>query len=228
MKEYNPDFVHVVTCGRTGSTLLAALLNNIDGYSIRGENLLAFEDLHQFIKKITHIVNAKHAQNTNNPWYNDINFNLIKQHVHQIIIDFLDHTQTARVVGYKEIRYHSLSKQALFNHLNFIRHITNNCKVIFLTRKMDDLLKSGWWSWDTKASKIEITKFQQHMAEYMFIRQPDPNYCFQISYEDILEKNNKLKSMFEFLGEEYNEERIQKVLDTQYSYRTGEEYDRHK
>lgn len=117
-----------------------------------------------------------------------------------------------------------IKEKCNFIHLNFLKQITNNCKIVFLTRKIDNLLKSGWWAWDVEKSKITITQFEQYMAEYMYIKHPDPNYCFQISYEDILEKNNKFESMFEFIGEKYEKEKIQKVLNERYSYRTGEEY----
>lgn len=224
MKEYNPNFVHIVTCGRTGSTLLAAVLNSIDGYSIKGENLLALDGLAQFTERISSLHNAVHSIDPTNPWFNDFDLDSMQQNVYKLITQFLDRTQTARVIGYKEIRYPLIQKQHLFKHLDFLKQVTNNCKMIFLTRKIDNLLKSGWWAWDVEKSKITITQFEQYMAEYMYIQHPDPNYCFQISYEDILEKNNKFESMFEFIGEKYEKEKIQKVLDKRYSYRTGEEY----
>jgi hypothetical protein len=48
--------------------------------------------------------------------------------------------------------------------------------------------------------------------------------CFPITYEDMVEKSSRLREMFCFLGVDYDEEMVDRVLAVQHSYKTTDEH----
>ena len=214
----DPEVVNIISCGRTGSTLLMGILNSIDGYMIRGENLQIFHKLFEFHQLANRI---KHYKKETHPWFNNYSTDNINQNLKRLFFDFLDKDRTHRVVGFKEIRYvfgehkHQRGqlplvpmspneKRLLFKYLDFLHELTN-CKFIYNTRTISEVVKSGWWADNNDSQKI-IKRFERIMFHYCNTR----DFCFHVSYKDVISQN--LKPMFRFLNEEYNQEKIENVL----------------
>jgi len=213
----NPQVVNVISCGRTGSTLLMGILNSIDGYMIRGENLQIFHKLFEF----NQLANRLKTETKTHPWFNDHSIDNINQNIKRLFFDFLDQKRTHRVVGFKEIRYafgefkhqrgelplsplSQKEKRDLYKYLDFLHELTD-CKFIYNTRDINAIIKSAWWATNDKSRQI-IQRFEQIMHHYCKIKK----FCFHVSYEDVISQN--LKPMFDFLNEKYNPDKINKLL----------------
>ena len=61
-----------------------------------------------------------------------------------------------------------------------------------------------------------MDKFVTAKSRFAAYAAQDEN-SFEITYEDIVSKNERLQSMFEFLGIEYSQEIVDKVLDRPHS-----------
>ena len=128
------DFILILSCGRSGSTLLQRVLNTIEGYNICGENYGAIEDLLLFYHKLKYsdrfIPRIENKELTYQEcinkeikpcWYNTFDLSLIKNQIRNIILNMFNplneidtlveainlftEKRKYRVVGFKEIRF---------------------------------------------------------------------------------------------------------------------------
>ena len=72
----NFESVLIVTYGRSGSTLLQGILNNIDGVLVRGENNNFIYGLYEAYKKLIDTRNYEDITQPNNSWYGAGEINL--------------------------------------------------------------------------------------------------------------------------------------------------------
>ena len=95
-----PKVVNIISCGRTGLTLLMGFLNSIDGYLIRGENLQIFHKLFEF-RQIAGTLKPQPA--TINPYFNNYSLHNIEEGLRSLFFTFLDPFREHNVVGFKEV-----------------------------------------------------------------------------------------------------------------------------
>lgn len=218
VKALNYQSVLIVTYGRTGSTLLQGILNSIDGCLVRGENNQFCYGLFEAYKNILDI--KKHyAPTATNPFYGahllDENMFLdySSQMVKKLILADKDKSEIS-CYGFKEVRYINILDN-LFEYLDFLKKIFPNAAFVFNTRKMEDVLKSGWWPERNQTETINnMIRCEKMFTSY----QQDHANSFLITYEDVTNKSPKLASLFDFLGAPYLEGKIDTVLATPHSY----------
>ncbi len=108
--------VFVVTYGRSGSTLLQNMLNSLPGYLIRGENenlLATFARGWDTVLRSTQARDMRaegRATLPQHPWfgYEDVSAQALGEALAQSFTQtVLRPTDTTRVVGFKEIRWHA-------------------------------------------------------------------------------------------------------------------------
>lgn len=217
-------FLFIVTFGRSGSTLLMGILNNIPGFCIRGENHNAFPFLMEFHNSMLNSLNGNEACEKNfglvgstNPWWNCFDEKKLSDNIRNIIVDVLDPDDKYRVVGFKEIRYPHL-KTNLSVFLSWLWNITD-CRFIFLTRNLEDVCKSEWWANNpigcNKLLSDFVNQIQVHIDMY-----PEQDW-FHVSYEDI--RRNNLEGLFDFLGEKFDRGEVERVLGVKHGYKTNGE-----
>jgi len=217
----SPEFILLVTYGRSGSTLVMGVLNSIPGYKIVGENKMAYLSLMEFYNKMkdasdsskTFAENFNSGQDTTNPWWNDFSISFLMKHIYNLMVNLIDPEGKARVVGFKEIRYSAVPD--LSQYLDWFYYITG-CKFIFLTRNINDVCKSKWHANNPKC-KENLVEFEGRVWKHM-----EDNFhqsWFHLHFDDLHNTNpDKFKALFEWLGEEYKESELSKVLSRRYSY----------
>ncbi|WP_293089411.1 sulfotransferase family 2 domain-containing protein [Okeania sp. SIO3B5] len=244
----NFDSLLVVTYGRSGSTLLQGILNSIDGILIKGENMNFIEGLYVSYQRLCGIKAKEITSPQQPWYgCESIDINLYLKNCKKLIRDVLigelsrENRDRVKCYGFKEIRYCSaeglegenweILTQALYwknlrkNHiyiqkmaeyLDFLAKVFPNPCFIFNTRNLDAVSESGWWKDFEKAKVKEILQvIEGDMNKYV---EKHPENCFKISYEDIVEKSERLKLMFGFLGVEYSESKVQEILSLPHSY----------
>jgi len=215
------EFVLIISYGRSGSTLLMGALNRIPGFKIVGENKMAHVSLMEFYDKmekardgsVNFAQNFNSGQDTTNPWWNDFSLNFLRDELRYLMSSLIDPERKARVVGFKEIRYSGVKD--LSQYLGWLYFITG-CRFIFLTRNLNDACKSKWHAKNPKC-KENLEAFEKRVWSHI-----EDNFhqsWFHLHFDDLHNtKPNKFKALFDWLGEDYKESNLSKVLSRRYSY----------
>jgi len=214
-----PNYVFIVTYGRSGSTLLQSILQSIDGYCIRGENNNILFSIYQVAQKLyqtSNKINDGSPADPSHPWYGANNFNpprFVKKMVALFIEEILQPSDEARTVGFKEIRYYQAQGEEFEKYLNFITEFFTPCKFVFNMREWHSVAKSGWWiGRDPKLAQKEVSNCDQQFHAYAK-KYPDISYL--IHYEDYDRKPETIRGLFSFLEEHFDLEKIRKIIDQQ-------------
>jgi hypothetical protein len=210
-------YVFVVTYGRSGSTLLAGLLNAIRGYRIRGENYNTLYRLYQAdaaIAKACEKFSGAEYLGPQSAWYGTPK---VRPHLYRaglmenFVANVLRPEPGDRVIGFKEIRYTPAHMTDLDEYLAFILEAFPKCKIIFNHRDPAAVARSGWWvNDDDAAAKIRV-------ADERLLAYPAGGRHFHFFYDDIDDSLDQVRALLRFLGEELDNDAIRSVLGTGYS-----------
>jgi hypothetical protein len=214
----------IVTVGRTGSTLLQGILNTIDNSLITGENFGIFINYWKAYKSFneTIIESKKNKHNdTRSAWYNpQLDRQKFVCSLRTSALSMLDPNNTYDVIGFKEIRYDKdfIERQDLKEYLDFLQYVLfQNTYVIFLTRDSEDVIKSRN-KLKNSFKESDINNLESLNSFFNCITNLSGNRRFIIDYSDLTVNNSKIKELFDFIDEEFNEDLINKVLNKKHSY----------
>ncbi|MBI4920706.1 MAG: sulfotransferase [Devosia nanyangense] len=210
-------YVFVVACGRSGSTLLMGLLNAIPHFCIRGENDSALH--HLFV--IYDSLMARRAAGTVgelpvHPWFGLTNLEPdgLREGIRRFFTDeILRPDETARVTGFKEIRYLKTDVPDLERYLAFIEETFAPCQIIVNHRELAEMATSGFWP-DTPDSDRVLAETEARLSAI-----PSGPGVLHFSYDRLMtDREAQLGELFAFLGEPYDRAAIEAVLRTPHSY----------
>ena len=219
------DRLFVVTYGRSGSTLLQGLLNEIDGYRIYGENGGFLAKLHDAYEALAdahaHLLNPANDK-PRNPWFGSSRYD--QATLNAGFRRFVDETlfrpqvdREARVFGFKEIRHHDLGEEKLSGLLAFIRRIYPRSAIVFNTRNVADVLKSGWWRndfWD--GLPRQLVDFAEFCGAYA---RANGDHAIHVRYDRLIDPDRREAGrLLAFLGEALCDARIEAVFAANHSY----------
>ncbi|MGB3512308.1 MAG: sulfotransferase, partial [Microcoleaceae cyanobacterium] len=219
----NFESILIITYGRSGSTLLQGILNDIDGVLVRGENNNFIYGLYEAYNRLLDTRTHEDISQPNNSWYGagEIDQELFlddcRQMVRNVLLADKKYEKHFVCYGFKEIRYLEISQQQkdIADYLNFLAKIFPKPAFIFNVRNLDDVLKSGWWVNMNKAeSRAELMELETAFHTY---RETHPDNTFLISYEDVVCQSNNFQLLFNFLGAQYPEN-LDKILFTPHGY----------
>jgi hypothetical protein len=211
-----------VTYGRSGSTLLQGILNTINGVLIRGENENVFYDFFKSYQKLLKVsLWQKNAILPNQAWFGMGLFNcsLFMDHLRELSRGILLADQyegsEGLCLGFKEIRYIDVIDD-LENYLDFLTDLFPNTALLFNTRNLEDVAKSGWWK---NENEEEVLGKLRALEERFFEYASNHSNSFHIDYSDVVNKSTKLKCLFDFIGAPYHEDTVDIVLNVTHSYK---------
>lgn len=207
-------YVFLVTYGRSGSTLLQTVLQSIDGYFFRGENNNVILPMFRAFKRI-HSARFKHGlkeKHPSLPWYGADEFDPASfgQKLADLFIEeVIRAPRGKRVVGFKEIRFHE-AEEEFEELLDFMARFFAPAKFIFNTRNWEDVAKSAWWaSMDTGKVRGIVENCD---AIYKAYQEAHPTQCITLKYEEYKGQPENLRGLFDFLGENFDLDRMQAIL----------------
>ena len=218
MKEIE-KYIFIITYGRTGSTLLMKLLNQIEGACIRGENGGALYALFQSYQAA--VMTRKQQGNSkslsiDHPWYGaaEIRPKRYARALGRVFVrEILQPPEGTRITGFKEIRYPSLSSESLEKFINFL-HLAfkGEVYIIFNRRNLEDVSRSSWWS---REDPKKVQKMLRPMYDWMEkYNARHPKRTFLAEYDQYVQDHSSLRYLFEFLGETYPEDELKQVFNT--------------
>jgi len=180
-----------------------------------GENRGAVQQLLHFYMNIEHMHRVRETQKKEHfqlAWENKFD---VKQVTYDLytIFDHLFSVQGKQVVGFKEISFGIDLFEKFENELTSFSDLFQNLKIIFLTRDIEQLLKSGWWTKDEEQSRNTLLNQEENFRAYYQKHSSDkPGALFSITHKDICEKTPRLLEMYSFLGEPFQEEKYEQTL----------------
>lgn len=219
-------YVFVVTYGRAGSTLVQGILNSIPGYLIRGENRQILKLLWDYEKKGMHWRRQQRrkqesegrepgSSDPTNPMFGIDNFPRPKarEAIRQLALaTILRPEEDTRVTGFKEVLWADENTPAF---VNWLRGVFPGARFVINTRDLGDVSQSAWWSRDPDNSFEELQRREQMLMD---LRDQLGDAAYHIRYDEFTADPTTLRGLFEWLGEEFDEERVRSVLAVKHSY----------
>lgn len=211
--------VFVVTYGRSGSTLVQNLLNHLPGYLVRGENgnllapLARAWDLIRQSEQGAKMRSESRETLPQDPWYG---FEGVSEEAfgralaRSLTETVLRPQDNIRVIGYKEIRWHT--DPLLFPLLmEFLIRFFPNARFIFNTRDHAEVVRSGWWK------QMDETIVRQELAAaetlYTDFATAHPDRCIALHYNRYITGPEAWRPLFDFLSEPFDTALVARVLD---------------
>jgi hypothetical protein len=207
-------YLFIVTYGRSGSTLLQGILSSIPGYLIRGENGGAAYNLYQF-----HAV-AEHHRTSHPGWKSSRSawFGIggyptrlaLKKLRGLLLATVIRPEKDSRVVGFKEIRWR---QSDLDDYVGFLRAVFPGARFVINTRNLDDVAVSGWWANNSDVREV-LTETEARM---LALKERLGDDAYHIHYDDYVHDPGRLRGLFDWLGEEFDESRVKEVMNEKHS-----------
>lgn len=209
------SYVFVVTYGRSGSTLLAGILNSIPGYLIRGENRDALHHLflfHQTLATERERVGPVNGRQRTHPFYGigDVPLDRSLTGLRALVLDtVLRPKPDTRVTGFKEIRWYHPD---LPDYVAWLREVFPGARFLVNTRNHADVLRSGWWAEGDHAAGLAAAE-----AGILALADSLGDAAYRVHYDDYVADPAVLRGMFEWLGEPWDESAVRAVMARKHS-----------
>ncbi len=213
----------LLTYGRSGSTLLQGILNSINGYIIRGETNLVLFHLYKAHEALDYarFHFGKDRRITIDPWFgiDRVDPYAFGDHLASSFVDFvLKPRGNVRVVGFKEIRhdpFHIPSDEEFYGYIEFLReYFPDPC---FVCNKRDiekTSMSQSWWS-DEERSLDNLSRCLERLESTC---QKYPEQSYMVDYDEYLADPEKLRGLFDFLGEPFERTMIDSVMKVRHSF----------
>jgi hypothetical protein len=219
------DYLFVVTYGRSGSTLLQGVLNSIPGYLIRGENRQALRHLWEFHRtaveerrrqrrsQLSHGLEPG-SHTATNAFYGIDEFPVRRSlsGIRRLALDtILRPEPDTRVTGFKEVRW---LEEDVAAYVEWLQRVFPGARFVINTRNLDDVSQSKWWAGNPDAHEV----LRAVETRLLALAESLGEAGFRVHYDDYVADPSRLRPLFEWLGEEYDESRVRAVMETPHSY----------
>jgi len=213
----------IVTCGRTGSTLLQHVLNGVPEVMVRGEN----DDFCFWLyRAYRSLVNSKKVAgvgaDSRHPYFGaeQINLGRVRGRLRGLIGDVLrSGDPSPRILGFKEVKF--LARlQEMPPFVNFLDQLLAPCGFIFLYRNVEEVAQSfRKLKWFSNRSDDDIRRMlEQFFAACRTIAESKRDRSFEIDYADLKSGSERLAELFAFFGLAYEAESVNRRLGERCSY----------
>ncbi len=207
----------VVTYGRSGSTLLMSLLDGTPGYCIRGENGGVLHRLFEYhsaaLDARVHWA-ADEPLTPQHPWYGIDEYPpaLAVARMRQLVTETLLRPEPGtRVAGFKEIRWWQSPPD---EYLGFVETLFPGARFILNTRNLGDVARSRWNNHAPNAL-ADLALLEGRLRQAVEKR---GERGYHLHFDDYVRDPSVLRGLYDWLGEEYNQERVARTLAVRHSF----------
>lgn len=209
-------FLFIVTYGRSGSTLLQGIISSIPGYLIRGENGGVAYQLYRFHATANRrsAVKGSRWKSPQSAWFGIGGYRrqvALREFRRLLLTTVIRPRRDSVVVGFKEIRW---LQEDLHEYVDFLRAVFPGARFVVNTRNLDDVVASKWWA-SNPGSRQRLQKVESRMLELI---DRLGNDAYRIHYDDYAQSPGKLRGLFEWLGEVFDETHVAEVMSKRHSY----------
>jgi hypothetical protein len=211
------SYLFIVTYGRSGSTLLQGILSSIPGVMIRGENGGVLRELFRF-----HDTARGHRERlarsaplpASHPWWGIDGYpdRTALRDIRTLLLEtVLRPDPSTRVVGFKEIDW---MHDRMGEQLEFVRAVFPGARFVLNTRNLADVATSKWWARNPNA----MTELQTMERQYLEALGALGDDAYRVHYDDWVADPTALRGLFEWLGADFDEQRVRDVMTVPHSY----------
>lgn len=210
-------YLFVVTYGRSGSTLLQGILSSTPGVVIRGENGAVLQDLFRFHDTVTgHRERLRRPDPLppSHPWWGVDGYRdeTAFRDMRLLMLEtVLRPDPDTRVVGFKEIYW---MPERMPDYLAFVRNVFPGARFILNTRDLDEVAASKWWARNPNARQ-ELQDMEKRYVEALDALGEN---AYRVHYNEYVADPTVLRGLFDWLGEQYDAERVRAVMAVPHSY----------
>jgi hypothetical protein len=211
-------YLFVVTYGRSGSTLLQGILSSTPGVMIRGENggvLTRLFDFHETVRHHRERLARPTPLPASHPWWGIDGYpeaTALRDMRLLMLETVLRPEPDTRVVGFKEIDWPS---ERMPEFLAFVREVFPGARFVLNTRDLSHVAASKWWATRPDAMD-ELQTMEKRFVSALESLGGDAYY--RVHYDDYVADPTVLRGLFEWLGEDFQEDRVREVMDVRHSY----------
>ena len=204
--------------GRSGSTLINRLLNEIDGYCVRGENGGVIRTLANSFRVLssTWQFAGDYRDDDCSPWFGFQQVDPVEWRqrlAREFVEGILKPPPGTRVTGFKEVRYtpEDMDDGLFTATMDFLASAFENSRIIFNTRDGAEVARSGWWATDYEPAHVHgIVATCDRRFREAHLRLGSER-TFMIDYADYDRNPHGFLPLLEWLGEDLPWETVQRV-----------------
>ena len=214
------SFLFVVTCGRSGSTLVQGVLNSIPGFCICGENMNACLDLMGFYKSWYNSISNYRSNNMpvdyRNSWFNPASVDMLKDACRDVLWKLCSVSSDDRVVGFKEIRWKGV--EDLEGFLDWL-YVVFNARFLFLSRDHAEICNSKWFR-ESRNCENMLQEWEARVGSYIASHPYQDWFWLDVGrlHPRDSVSPDRFRDLFSWLGESFDREKLQGVLDKNWGY----------
>lgn len=186
-------FVIILGQGRSGSTLILRLLNEVPGVRISGENYGSLDHLRRFARCYADAEKNRHSAFYRLAWKAPCGQEDLLRHLRQLFISIHG---PGRLIGFKEIRYGNEPYEKFADALDWMRELLPGLSILFNTRATETCITSDWWAKDPIAARRILKTMRDNFERYC---REHPDCCYSMPYEELKRNSPVLRGMFRFL-----------------------------
>jgi hypothetical protein len=206
----------VVAYGRSGSTLVQAVLNAMPGVCVRGENNLAIQHVYRFWRTLRTAQRefGERYDQANQPWHGiaQVDADAAAQAIAaQFDRYVLNAPEDAEWLGFKEIRYHEANDIETADLLSFIDQFFANSRFVFVCREPADVARSSWWRRQQRETAVSL--ISRLNAEHIRLHKLWPDRSCVIDYDELAENSDEAAKLFTLIGRSYDRDLVRTVLN---------------
>ena len=172
----DPDYLFVVTFGRSGSTLVQGLLNALPDTLVRGENGLFVHDLYR-ASAAAEAFSAEHTKHRSKSvtsafygvrWLRREPFvTATRQIAHEVLLG-QRRADRVRRIGFKEVLWHRITPEETEDFFGWFEEVFPGARYILNTRNADDASRSGFWKHaepgEAELAIARVREIQDHLT----------------------------------------------------------------
>jgi hypothetical protein len=189
-----PRFAVIIGQGRSGSTLILRLLNQVPGVRISGENARAIDHLQHFAECYRAAEKNRHSDFYKLAWLKPCTDRQIMAHLRQLFINLHG---PGKLLGFKEIRYGYEPYEDFERSLEWLRDLLPGVCFILNTRATETAVNSEWWANDPQVSRKQLDDLREKFQRY---HDSHRDCCYWMPYEELQPGSAILCGMFAFLN----------------------------
>lgn len=193
-----PDFLFVVTYGRSGSTLVQGLLNSLPRTLVRGENNLYILPMFQ-AWTLARDFKRKHGKDARRGAHSAFyGLDEVKPR------DFVESTRALTVkqlfgnagrsevdrLGFKEVLWHRIDPQETAAFFEFFELVFPDARYVLNRRDREQVATSGFWQRRGSDAAMAAVERVEEIQDYLRESRPNRTHCTR--YEDLTSEDNSV------------------------------------
>lgn len=215
-------YLFVMTYGRSGSTLVAGLLNAIPGYLVRGEHRDALRHLFDYQRSLlatrdemVERYGAGRLRSRTHPFFGigDVQPARTARAVRHLALEtVLRPKPDTRVVGFKEIRWYA---EDVDEYVAWLGEVFPGARFVVNTRDHASVLRSGWYAQGDAA--VEAQRLAEGEARMLAVAQDLGEAAYRLHYDEYVADPTVLRGLYDWLGEPWDEDSVRATMARRHS-----------